>query len=147
MSLNRFKQKKYDIHFEPNLCQIRKKSEIKIEGIYRNNFIYFDFKPQQSEQALIENTDLWHARMGHIGQKALNKLPNASKKIQYFKNTSEHKICKICAQVNLISKVNKNSFDKANTFLKNVFSRTYKTFHVIQKALLRHVSGPNHKMA
>ena len=59
--------------------------------------------------------------MGHIGQKALSKLPNASKRIEYFKNASEHKICEICAQTNLIFKVNKNPFDKINTFLKSVF--------------------------
>ena len=58
-SLKRCRQKEYDIHFKSNLCQIRKKSEIKIENIYWNNFIYFDFKSQQSEQALIENIDLW----------------------------------------------------------------------------------------
>ena len=85
LSLDRFRQKKYDIHFESKLCQIRKGSEIKIENIYWNNFIYFDFKSQQSEQVLIGNIDLWHARMGHIGQKILSKLSNASKRIEYFK--------------------------------------------------------------
>ena len=60
--------------------------------------------------------------MGHIGQKVLNKLSNTSKEIEYSKNASEHKICEICAQINLISKMNKNPFDKTNTFLKNVFS-------------------------
>ena len=59
--------------------------------------------------------------MGHIGQKFLSKLSNASKEIKYFKNASDHKICKICAQINLISKMNKNSSDKINTFLKNMF--------------------------
>ena len=94
LSLNRFRQKKYDIYFEFNLCQIRKGSEIKIEGIYWNNFIYFDFKSQQSEQALIENTDLWHARMGHIGQKALNKLSNTSKKLNTFRTRQSIKYAK-----------------------------------------------------
>ena len=121
LSLNWFKQKKYDIHFESNLCQIKKELKIKIEDIYWNNFTYFDFKSQQSEKALIGNIDLWHARMGHIGQKVLNKLSNASKRIKYFKNALEHKICKICVQINPIFKMNKNPSDKINTFLKNVF--------------------------
>ena len=59
--------------------------------------------------------------MGHIGQKVLSKLSNASKKIEYSKNASEHKICKICVQANLIFKMNKNPIDKINTFLKSVF--------------------------
>ena len=60
--------------------------------------------------------------MKHIKQKILNKLSNALKKIEYLKNASEHKICKICVQINLIFKMNKNPFDKINTFLKNMFS-------------------------
>ena len=59
--------------------------------------------------------------MGHIGQKALSKLSNTSKKIEYSKNASKHKICEICVQINLISKMNKNPFDKISTFLKNMF--------------------------
>ena len=121
--MNKFRENGYEIHFEPKLCQIRKNTAI-INGTYRQNLIYFDFKPKTEKAFVLTDSDLWHARMGHIEQKALNKLSKAVTGVEYSRKDSpaaKH-LCEICAETNLTSKIKKTSGDQASTYLKSVFS-------------------------
>ena len=61
--------------------------------------------------------------MGHIGQKAFNKLSKTITNIKYSRKDFQTKhIYEICAKANLTSKIKKFSNDQISIYLKSVFS-------------------------
>ena len=120
--LNKFRENEYEIHFESKLCQI-KKNIIIINNTYQQNLTYFDFKPKTEKTFILTDSDFWHVRMRHINQKILSKLSKTVTNIKYsYKDSSTNHVCKICAKINLISKIKKFSNNQINIYLKNVFS-------------------------
>ena len=94
-----------------------------INDTYWQNLTYFDFKLKTEKAFILTNSDLWHAWMRHIDQKVFNKLSKTITDVKYsHKNSSTNHVCKICAKINLISKIKKFLNDQINIYLKSVFS-------------------------
>ena len=101
-----------------------KKNIVIINGIYWQNLIYFNFKSNTEKAFVLIDSDFWHARMRHINQKALSKLPKTITGVKYSRKdfpTTKH-LCEICAEANLTSKIKKFSNDQTSIYLKSVFS-------------------------
>ena len=129
--LYKFQKNEYEIHFKSKLCQIKKNIAI-INGIYWQNLTYFNFKSKTKKTFILTDSDFRHVWMRHIDQKVFNKLSKTITDVKYSRKDSQTKhICKICAKINLISKIKKFLNDHVNIYLKSVFSNICDSINLI----------------
>ena len=89
------------------------------EGSYQGNLTYF--QTTAIDQTLLAATpNIWHERMGHIGQKALIALPNKTKGCQVTGKALP--ICETCIQAKATTKVSREAINRATQYLETIHS-------------------------
>ena len=101
------------------------------KGLSRNNLIIFETKTDTTEKAEFASTadiattsNIWHQRMGHIGNNALKALPD--KTIGAEDATGTVKECEICIQAKATAKISRKPMSKSLEILEKVHSDIYR---------------------
>ena len=125
LSLGRLAQKGLNIQFYKQNCYIERPNKLIAKGYYRNNLSVFNTQIIQKTAEIAclttNKQDIWHQRMGHIGNKALKELPNAVKGVENIIKVEE-KDCDICIQSKMTAKISRKSSSGSTTYLGLVYS-------------------------
>jgi Pol polyprotein, beta-barrel domain/gag-polypeptide of LTR copia-type len=124
LSLGQIASKGISINIGPNYCELSKGSLI-AKGLYRNNLTLFETETENAEFASIANIaqtndNIWHFRMGHIGNNALNALPTRT--IGVEGPIEGVKECETCIQAKATANISRTPMSKASEILEKVHS-------------------------
>lgn len=70
----------------------------------------------------LEDPNLWHKRLGHIGQKAVYKLPDSIDNFKGLSSDNSIDKCTICPQAKITKSVSKKPIEKPENYLELVYS-------------------------
>ena len=87
---------------------------------HQGNFTYFQTIGTTEQAFTAVDPNIWHQRMGHIGQKALKVLPNKTKGCETLGNNIP--TCETCIQSKATTKVNRQPGERASQYLQTVHS-------------------------
>lgn len=83
------------VTFSGDKVFISKDDEVVLEGNAKNGLYTVCFEPGHAEAHIVENAELWHRKLGHIGKENLKKL---SKMCTGMNLIGDVKPCEICLQ-------------------------------------------------
>jgi hypothetical protein len=95
------------------------KCEILAEGYYKHNLAIIELHPNASISYInVTNSyNLWHKRMGHIGQNAMKALgQNTEGPIISFQDLEQREQCDICPQASMSSSISRNPRNNRGTY-------------------------------
>src|SRR5450759_2676830 len=129
LSLGLITEKGLKVEFNKGINIIDPAGKLLTQGYISNNIssietsIKTNKNPWSNDVILsssLEDPNLWHKRLGHIGEGAISKLPEAIEGLK-LKSTNLDQ-CTICPQAQITKKVNKESTEKPKNYLNLVYS-------------------------
>ena len=136
LSLGRLLKNNVLTHFTTTEVTLSYNQKVLAKGLNERNMLVF--QTIAPEQALIAiDAQIWHQRMGHLGQNALKSLP---KKVYgcEIKGDFDTSNCKICIQAKATAKTNREPSERATEYLEKVHSDICGPFQVMTWSKKKH---------
>ena len=117
LSLCQMKNTGISINIGPQYCELSQ-GGLLAKGLYKDNLIIFETESEYANIARPET--IWHQRMGHIGNDALNAL--LDKTIGSKGPVRLSKDCETCIQAKTTAKISREPMTRASKVLEKVHS-------------------------
>ena len=122
LSLGLIAQKDYSFQFNKKEALLyNPNNKLLAKGIYKNGVTIFN--TISNTKSILSTSTIWHERLGHIGNKALDNLPKSTigSNLDLKGNINDIDNCEICIQAKLTRNISKIPSEKAKAYLDLVF--------------------------
>jgi len=125
LSMGQLAQKGVNFQIDKEICYLLINGKFITKGLYERGLILIKGRPittQQEEYANpgITTENIWHHRMGHIGNTALQALPKATNGID--ETIQQVQNCETCLQAKMTTKISREPMERAKEILDKVHS-------------------------